>query len=97
MNSKFKQVWLVGLVGLWLGLVMPGYALGQSCTISAGANDYVMETQAGCDPTLGTVRLGIDAFGATGSASGGARACYDPADDQPNQGMVSTIFESMAF
>lgn len=77
--------------------MVPTVGWSQTCNITAGSNDYVMETQAGCDPTLGTVRLGIDAFGATGSASGGARACYDPADDQPNQGMVSTIFESMAF
>ncbi len=53
-----------------------------------------------CMPDLGRVELEIDAYGATGTAveiGGGAR--YDPFMDLPGQaqGLVSTVFEAMAF
>lgn len=93
-----KRLFWVGILLVALSLFFGTVAQAQNrCTVSTAPDVFVMETQSGCDPTLGRVRLGIDAFGATGSASGGGRACYDPADDQPNQGMVSTIFESAAF
>lgn len=93
-----KRRLLIGVLILVSTLFVFSGANAQSrCSVSTSSDTFVMETQSGCDPTLGSVQLGIDAFGATGSASGGSRACYDPADDLPDQGSVSTIFESAAF
>ncbi|MCA9542029.1 MAG: hypothetical protein KC620_24200, partial [Myxococcales bacterium] len=63
----------------------------------AFAQQFQMQTAPECDPDLGRVQLTIDAFGASGSASGGDDANFDPADDVPDDGMVSTIFELMPF
>ncbi|MCB9553933.1 MAG: hypothetical protein H6705_19020 [Myxococcales bacterium] len=77
--------------------------LGTLCALAAGlfslpalAQDYVLTTDPACPDELGVVSMTIDAFGSTGSASGGGSATFDPADDMPDQGDVSTIFELMA-
>ncbi len=72
--------------------------LAMLCAAPAAAQ-YRFETDAAaCDPALGRVRLGIDAYGAVGTVVGGSnQADFDPADDAPNQGYVSTIYESMAY
>ena len=84
---------VVAAVGLQLSFTSQSLA----CDSPPRGDSELFQTQEACDSTLGDVRLIIDAFGATGSASGGGRACFDPADDEPDDGMVSTIFESMAF
>ena len=56
-----------------------------------------LETAGDCDPELGRVSVGLDAFGATGTSTPGGAANFDPADDQPDQGMVSTIYDSMGY
>ncbi|MCK6570306.1 MYXO-CTERM sorting domain-containing protein [Myxococcota bacterium] len=56
-----------------------------------------MQTQNGCDAALGAVRLGIDAYGAFGSATTqGQDALYNPVD-QPDRGERGTVYESMPF
>jgi MYXO-CTERM domain-containing protein len=66
-------------------------------TTPAMAQNFNLETGPECDPDNGRVELEIDPFGATGSSSGGGRANFDPADDAPDAGMVSTVFESFPF
>ena len=51
-----------------------------------------------CDPELGAVEVTIDPFGAMGSAVRvGSVARFDPFDDLPDAGLVSTLYESMPF
>ena len=87
---------VVAAVGLQLAFISQSFAQF-NCSSAPSEGDELFQTQEACDATLGDVRLIVDAFGATGSASGGGRACFDPAGDEPDDGMVSTIFESMAF
>ncbi len=56
-----------------------------------------LETDGACDPALGRVRVGMDAYGASGTHNAGDVADFDPASDAPNLGFVSTVYESMAF
>jgi hypothetical protein len=56
-----------------------------------------MSTQMGCDPNVGVVSLGLDAWGAFGSATFRAvDGLYDPVD-APDRGPRGTVFESMPF
>ena len=55
-----------------------------------------MSTTDACDPGLGTVQLGLDVFGAFGSAtSAGEDAVFNPAGDEPDAGARGTVFESL--
>ena len=56
-----------------------------------------LETAADCDPELGRVSVGLDRYGATGTSTRGGVASFDPADDAPNRGLVSTVYDSMGF
>ncbi len=61
-----------------------------------GADSVTLETDPFCDADLGRVQLELDAYGATGSSvSAGDNAEFDPFDDMPDAGFVSTVFESM--
>jgi hypothetical protein len=81
---------LARLVGL-LALV-PGAA--PAAPINGVQN---MTTQAECDPNLGHLRLGLDAWGAFGSnVTRRVDALYDPVD-APDRGPRGTVFESMPF
>ena len=85
----------LSLIGLTWIMFTP-YAVAQP---GPGPFEARLETDPLCDPDLGRVRLGLDAFGSTGSAVSifGGEADFDPADDLPDQGYVSTMFESMPF
>jgi MYXO-CTERM domain-containing protein len=76
-------------------LLMAGSAVAQECNIRQGA--HRLETGPACDPELGRVVLGLDDFGATGTATPGGAACFNPVNDMPDQGLVRTIFASKAF
>jgi len=70
------------------------------CAAPASAQrGYPLETLGvDCDPAIGRVELTVDEYGAVGSAIGiDSVANYDPGLDVPDQGLVSTIFESQAF
>lgn len=55
-------------------------------------------TDPACDVELGRVELGLDVFGAFGSATAvDVDALFDPAGDEPDVGARSTVFESMPF
>ncbi|MCA9527835.1 MAG: hypothetical protein KC549_16225, partial [Myxococcales bacterium] len=72
---------------LFCALALPAVALGQ----------FQLQTAAACDPDPGQVRLGVDAYGATGTQTPGGPATFNPLTDQPDAGFVSTIYRSMAF
>jgi MYXO-CTERM domain-containing protein len=56
-----------------------------------------MRTENFCDPALGVVTVGVDAYGSFGSATGqGVDALYDPVD-APDRGARGTVYESMPF
>ncbi len=65
--------------------------------VPGGLDHQRLETDPLCDVDLGRVQLGIDAYGATGSSISAdeCEAEFDPFDDAPDQGFVSTVFESM--
>ena len=86
---------MLGLTCFWLAIIGTDAFAQEDCAARAGA--FQLQTDANCDPELGRVVLGLDNMGATGTSTGGGPACFDPADDQPNAGLVRTIFESMAF
>ena len=58
-----------------------------------GTRTFLTTDTAVCDPDLGTVEVNVDAFGALGSALGSTNRHYNPFEDIPDQGYVSTIFE----
>ena len=89
-NWTLTAACTVGL--LWAPFVAQAQ---RDCDVNGDAREMVTGNE--CDPALGRVQLGIDDMGATGSSTDGGRACYDPVDDLPDQGMVSTIFESMGY
>ena len=62
-----------------------------------GARTFLTTDTAVCDPDLGTVEVDVDAFGALGSALSSTNRHYNPFDDIPDQGYVSTIFEWKTF
>lgn len=65
-----------------------------------GGGDSILLTtdQAVCDPELGSVKADVDAYGALGSSIDNSDWYhYDPYNDFPNQGNVSTIFEWMTY
>ena len=62
-----------------------------------GTRTFLTTDVAVCDPDLGTVEVNVDAFGALGSALGSTNRHYNPFDDIPDQGYVSTIFEWKTF
>ncbi len=56
-----------------------------------------MQTEPACDPALGNVSLGVDAWGSFGSSTGqGVDAMYNPVD-APDRGARGTVYESMPF
>ncbi|MFZ4738611.1 MAG: MopE-related protein [Bradymonadia bacterium] len=81
----------------WRALLTLGaWLLPQTAVAQVG---YPLETVGlDCDPAQGRVELTVDEFGAVGSSiSIDSEANYDPGLDVPDQGLVSTIFESKAF
>ena len=62
-----------------------------------GARTFLETESAVCDPDLGTVQVNVDAFGAVGSALSSTNRHYNPFDDSPDQGYVSTIYEWKTF
>ncbi|MFN3202468.1 MAG: MopE-related protein [Bradymonadia bacterium] len=89
---------ILNLTCLTLAGVAFGWS-GASAQPLANGDSAQLATDPFCDPQLGQVRLGIDAFGAMGSAvsAPNSRAFYNPVDDEPDTGDTSTIFESMVF
>ena len=84
----FAQRLLRGAVLLW--------ALPAAAQFPNGEDSAALATDPFCDPELGRVQLGVDAYGATGSSvRAGDNAEFDPFADMPDQGFVSTVFESM--
>ena len=72
-----------------LTLLVAGHALAQF--------PARLETAGNCAGDLGRVSVGLDRFGATGTSTPGGAANFDPADDAPNQGLVSTVYDSFGF
>ena len=64
---------VVAAVGLQLAFISQSFAQF-NCSSAPAEGDELFQTQEACDATLGDVRLIVDAFGATGSASGGGQA-----------------------
>ncbi len=75
--------------------------LSLACLLVAGSAfaqfPVRLQTAGNCDPELGRVSVGLDQFGATGTSTPGGEANFDPADDQPDQGMVTTVYDSMGY
>ena len=76
----------------FLSLIAPLSALAAPV-----ASFQPMRTGAACDPSVGVVSLGVDRYGAFGSAVGiRQNATYNPVD-MPDEGPAGTVFESMSF
>ena len=83
------------------GLTVALLALTALVPAAAGAvpiNGFQpMRTGQGCNPNVGAVSVGVDAYGAFGSATANHQdALYDPID-QPDRGPRGTVYESMPF
>ena len=82
-----------------LGVSLVGPLAGQpTAAVAAPINgNQPMRTEAACDPELGVVSLGVDAYGSFGSStSQGDDALFNPVD-QPDRGAQGTVYESMPF
>lgn len=93
------RIQLTILVALGLALASVEALAQNRCNFAPNvpADVHRMSTGPECDPELGRVTLEIDDFGSTGTSSGGGAACFDPVNDVPDEGLVSTIFRSQAF
>ncbi len=81
-------------------LVLLQSLIALAVPLTVNAQGIRLETPVNgiCEADLGRVRIDVDDFGAVGTSIGlGGEAEYDPGLDDPDQGYVSTIFESMAF
>ena len=84
-----------GLGALFLGLFASSAGAPAQAQQAFG---FTTPVGGDCEVDLGQVELDIDAFGAFGTAVDiSGRQDYDPALDAPDQGPVSTVFESMPF
>jgi len=83
------------LTGLLTGLL----AAPAAAQFPGNADSILLRTDAAtCDPERGLVEADVDAYGALGSSVVSSnRYHYNPFDDFPDQGYVSTIFEWMTF